>query len=554
MPNVKLSKPLNIDKLTNDDLVNGVRIHTKGKPIDIKKISSDEEDYLYTPTFSPGTSMHIPGLKFETKVHRVLIEKLDWNECCREDFLDGKAIRLTSPDAFDRKGEKIYNGLQSAFFGSDYGDDYAFADRYHCECGKYIGKCYAGRVCDNCNTVVEYEDVDLNKTGWIIIDHPTFSIINPIYYLKLESALGKIDGSESVVSRIIKGRYTNDFNNEFDEKDRLYLEKHPFLRKGMVWFREHFKEVLEYYYKGGKTSKAALIEELMDDADKVFTHCIPAYSSTMRLETPGKKGDKVFKVKINTLLQAIIKLANKINEMGEPDRMTEEEFCTVERYLKQIQTELSDIFTEEFSALTGKHGEIHGKVIAGRYNYSSRNIIIAGSGSLRANECEFNYSTFLELFRPELQNMYRKLYGVTPREAENRWNRAKTRVDPDFYALMNEMINDPESVAHITIMINRNPSINYLAFLTQKIVRVKPSLEDKTLTMNTRICTTLNADFDGDQINIFRIIGSRIGNKFKKSMNPVRNLYINRINGRFNRDMANMKDEIVVYHEFMTAQ
>lgn len=560
MARIKLKKQLDISKITDDDLMNGVTLTCsdggRKHPIDIKKISPDEEDYLYTPMLKDHTTIDagsVPGLKFDTKVVRVSMEKEDWNQDCKEDFLNGIAIRLTSPDAFDRKGEKIYTGLQSQFFGSDYGDDYAFSDRYQCECGKYIGKCYDGIVCDNCNTVVEYEEADLTKMGWIIIDQPDFSIINPIYYLKLESALGKFDGSEYVIARIIKGKFTSDLNDAYDDKDRMNLDKHPFSRRGLIWFREHFKEVLEYYYKGGKTTKAALIEELMDDADKVFSHCIPAYTSVMRMETPGKKGDKVFKVKINTLLQSIIKVSNKINEMGERSKMTDEEFCTVERFLEQIQNDLSEIFTEEFSALTGKHGEILGKVIGGRYNFSSRNIIIAGSGSLKANEMEFNYSTFLELFRPELENMYRKLYGVTPREAENKWNRAKTRVDPDFYALMNAMINDPDSAACIHIMINRNPSINYGAFVTLKIVRVKPSLEDKTLTINTRIIKTLNADFDGDQINIFRIIGSRVGDKFERAMNPVANLYINRINGKFNTDMANSKDEVAVYYEFLTA-
>ena len=252
MAKIKLKKSINIEKLTNEDLVDGVTLtcNDGGRklPIDIKKISSDENDYLYTPVLKRHTDIDakdVPGLKFDTKVVRVEMNKEDWNLDCKEDFLNGIAIRLTSPDAFDRKGEKIYSGLQSQFFGSDYGDDYAFSDRYQCECGKYIGKCYDGIICDNCNTMVEYEEADLTKTGWIIIDQPCFSIINPIYYVKLESALGKFDGSDTVISRIIKGKFTNNLSAEYDEKDKMNLDKHPFSRRGMVWFKEHFKEVLE---------------------------------------------------------------------------------------------------------------------------------------------------------------------------------------------------------------------------------------------------------------------------------------------------------------------
>ena len=79
--------------------------------------------------------------------------------------------------------EKIQNGLQSPFFGTDFSDEQSFAERYRCKCGKLIGKMYMGNICDKCNTEVKYVDVDLSKTGWIILNHTkTFS---PIFVMKL---------------------------------------------------------------------------------------------------------------------------------------------------------------------------------------------------------------------------------------------------------------------------------------------------------------------------------------------------------------------------------
>ena len=53
MARIKLKKQLDISKITDDDLMNGVTLTCsdggRKHPIDIKKISPDEEDYLYTP-------------------------------------------------------------------------------------------------------------------------------------------------------------------------------------------------------------------------------------------------------------------------------------------------------------------------------------------------------------------------------------------------------------------------------------------------------------------------------------------------------------------------
>ena len=114
------------------------------------------------------------------------------------------------------------------------------------------------------------------------------------------------------------------------------------------------------------------------------------------------------------------------------------------------------------------------------------------------------------------------------------------------------MISDPKTAARIHIVINRNPSINFGSFITTKIVKIKPYINDKTLTLNTRVIKTLNADFDGDQINIFRIFGEYIGGKFEANMLPSANLYVDRINGHLNKDMCNSKDEVALYVDFMT--
>ena len=61
---------------------------------------------------------------FGTSIQNVYIEKLNLDLECQMDLLQGKGIRLQSTesyhkkvDKFTKKSEKVYDGLQSEFFG-----------------------------------------------------------------------------------------------------------------------------------------------------------------------------------------------------------------------------------------------------------------------------------------------------------------------------------------------------------------------------------------------------------------------------------------------------
>ena len=136
---------------------------------------------------------------YETNIETVKVNKLPLEFICELQMSNGKGIRLQSVESYNKKGEKIWDGLQSQFFGSDFSSDREYEECYSCKCKKYVGKAFQGKVCEACGTRVEYVDIDMEKTGWIIIDH--FKVVSPIYHAKLEEAFGKI-GGESVFKRI----------------------------------------------------------------------------------------------------------------------------------------------------------------------------------------------------------------------------------------------------------------------------------------------------------------------------------------------------------------
>jgi hypothetical protein len=335
-----------------------------------------------------------------------------------------------------------------------------------------------------------------------------------------------------------------------DVKIKAAMEKHPFMRKGIVWLSENLMEVLDFYSKkcGKDAKKKARFDELYNNIDKIFCHCIPTYSSTLRIETPGNKGEKFFKVKVNSMFASIIRGFNKVN--GFSDHPTFMEYIEINRFLRAAQSEIQTIFDEEFDTIDGKKGVILGKVVSGRVNYSSRLIIKAGSGILHADEVELPYVTVLDFFDRELMTMYSHIKSVSIKIAQKAWRQAHVKFDKTYYAIMLWMIRDPKNLPYIHIMINRNPSINYGSFLTVKIASINPNITDKTMTINTRIIKTMGADFDGDQLNVFRIIGAQLGTRFEINMNPKYNLYISKTNGRVNGAMMPTKNETVGFFQF----
>ena len=190
------------------------------------------------------------------------------------------------------------------------------------------------------------------------------------------------------------------------------------------------------------------------------------------------------------------------------------------------------------------------RVVGGRYNYSARNIIIPSSGYLRADEIVMAYSTFMELYRSELINFYSKIHNCTIIEASKAWNRGTVRFDKNFYNIMNYMVTDKKCKKYMWTLVCRNPCINQGSFQMMRVTHVTNEISNKTLTIPSNTLGPFNADFDGDVLNIFRIIGEYFSKEFCKCLNPRYNLYISRINGKINMETVPFKDEAAAFYQF----
>ena len=129
---------------------------------------------------------------------RIKFSRINFESECAYDVINGKGFLISDTPFSDiDKSIRTMDGPRSPRFGTTYGDANEFMDRYHCKCGKYIGATFEGEKCPECNTVIEYKDVDIMYTGWL--NFYPYKIINPLYYQRLQSALSK-KNLENIIS------------------------------------------------------------------------------------------------------------------------------------------------------------------------------------------------------------------------------------------------------------------------------------------------------------------------------------------------------------------
>lgn len=256
-------------------------------------------------------------------------------------------------------------GVQSPLFGSDWSDEDAFAEMYSCRCGELRGKVFSGETCPICKTEVEYRDVDLSITGWIMIDN--FKLIQPVFYKKIASIIGNKQFKEII-----------EFNKKVKRDGELELipdAKNPFKGIGIIEFHDRFDEIMEFFVKK-KKNKIEAYEEIMDEREKVFTSCIPVYSAVLRPVV--FKGDSFFYTPIGKKYNIIFSLTRLLNDTDLYDKRKKKwdkekrERMDYPNIVGTVQTKLMELWDLVFAEIEGKEGDIKSNILGGMINYSSR--------------------------------------------------------------------------------------------------------------------------------------------------------------------------------------
>ena len=175
--------------------------------------------------------------KMETYLERINLDKEKEN-----DLKIGNGF-IVSQHQNIKKDLKEPNGIFSTKFGSTLNDANPFVDKTKCSCGYTMGTIHLGMTCPICGTEVKYIDDNFNYFGWIELNDE-YPIIHPNLYKEIEVIIGA-EKFKNIIT-IIDNKDENGFSKKVDKEKELKDE--PYKGKGILYFRDHFDEILLFYY------------------------------------------------------------------------------------------------------------------------------------------------------------------------------------------------------------------------------------------------------------------------------------------------------------------
>lgn len=472
----------------------------------------------------------------------------NWDDMCSDSIGEHGGFRITEKGRSDLDEEPGMYSIHSPMYGTTYLDEHAYEDQWSCECGELTGHNYKGKICPKCKKVVQYVDVNMETTGWIILDNHV--VINPIFYKKLQY--------------FIRANELDSILNYKDVKEReQWREQHPevgpYYGIGISEFAERFDEIMNYYYgiEVKKTSKKKdIFFEIMIQKSAVFAHSIPVYSTHLRPfvvkneEINYSDDDKLYKriYTNHTLLNDRYELdvKNKVREKTYERTHKGQAHLRAEGILYAIQKDIDALWNFNFNAINKKEGWIVEKVIAGRLDFTARNVIVSDK-DLMPDEISLGYMTFLELYKMEITSILTHMYGISYPVARKRVKQASIEYDDQIYKIMMYMVEKRGCYC----LINRNPTINYGSQMAMRIAYVNPSMTDFCMALPELVLQAFNADFDGDVMNIMSLKPEDIKSEYYEQLNPLNILFISKNDGKYNMEASLFKEESIGLYCFV---
>lgn len=286
---------------------------------------------------------------------RIDFQRMNLEEECAYDVINGRGFLIKDqPYADIDKSIKNMDGPRSPRYGTTYGDNDEFMDRFRCKCGRTIGAAFEGEKCPFCGEVIEDKDVDILYTGWL--NFYPYKIINPLLYHRLQSALSRkileniISNDNIITSQGIIRKYSDTI-----EVKKSLLTYHNI---GLHSFYEHYREIMTYY-RGKRKAKADMIDQLMMMEDKVWTSKIPVYSTVLR--PSGISTESFYFSPMDRQINPLTSISINLKKASPIE---------VPLYLFQAQARANELWGLNFTLIDGKHGWTRANVLGGEFNFS----------------------------------------------------------------------------------------------------------------------------------------------------------------------------------------
>ena len=367
---------------------------------------------------------------------------------------------------------------------------------FRCDCGAFIGQDLIGQICPRCGSEINLHSMNFRYTGWI--DLGSHHIIQYEYYNMLKKVLG------NNMLRFILGDFKEDKTVKYNENDTEYEQKknakktgrpsqdsisviidkipksqHMYKGIGFDVFYDHFEEIIHACAKKDNPDAELLIQQ----KGAVFTSKVPIYSTAYRPAT--KTSETLFYPKINKLYSMLTATYMKMEHM-----VLDMEIIHALNAIQNYSIEACEHLIK--SEMSKKDGFIRAQVVGGTFSFSARGVIILDN-SLRGDEIDIPFNMAHTAYHYKMTHRLAVRHNMTLEQAYlyiQTYKRSEIVI-----SLLNEIIEEGQWV-----FILREPTNNLASIMLAKIRAYK--FDDDTISLPPEPLAGLNADFDGDQLNM----------------------------------------------------
>ena len=401
---------------------------------------------------------------------------------------------------------------------------------YECLCGKYKRLKHRGVICEKCGVELALAKVRRERMGHIELASP----VAHIWFLKsLPSRIGLLlDMTLRDIERVLyfeafvvvdpgmteleRGQLLNDevyleameqYGDEFDARMGAEAIRDLLRQIDMPEEIRQLREELPTVTSDTKIKKISkrlkLLEAFNDSGNKpewMIMSVLPVLPPDLRPLVP-LDGGRFATSDLNDLYRRVINRNNRLKrllDLSAPDIIVRNE----KRMLQESVDALLDNgrrgraitgsnkrpLKSLADMIKGKQGRFRQNLLGKRVDYSGRSVIVVGP-TLKLHQCGLPKKMALELFKPFIFSKLEFRGLATTIKAAKKM---VDREDPVVWDILEDVIREHP------ILLNRAPTLHRLGIQAFEPVLI----EGKAIQLHPLVCTSYNADFDGDQMAV----------------------------------------------------
>lgn len=341
---------------------------------------------------------------------------------------------------------------------------------YKCQCGRYSGREYVNKVCENCKVTITKSNIRLTTFAKIVI--PEFCcVVNPIvlsmfckYYLPAK--FNKVN-----FEKIIQGK---EYVIIEEDKIKTSTKKNENAKTGPIFFRDELYSLLL------QEEEVQAFDKLYNDV--LFVKIIPVIPPDVRPLCMSDCGRAIYQEDIN---ESYIKILRTIKSARKAPFV----FDTIHVVLqRQYELLIKTLMTK----YEKKQGFLRSHVLGKRIDYSGRAVIVVDGGKMPLGWCKLPFAICKEIFKPQIIPLVSEKLHLSP---------LKILEDYDYNYLKEHILSILRSNFIGTyILLNRQPTLHRPGIQSMKIYDI---VEDDVIVVHPLVCESYNADFDGDQMAVY---------------------------------------------------